>query len=581
MTVMSSSNLDALPVLREDSVGRADLLLTRILLHVPTGRVAEASQPVNRWLKERRNGESLAAYMVRHRLLDRRARRSLSLLREGTVRVEAGSLEFPDAAALGRLLPETLDVVPGPAADAHFPDIGWAGDDRRWLVASRLPNHLPEIAFPDTFLSREAITRFAAAVTPAAPAPRAVPTPRTDPTDPVSQMVPVAPAVSAGPRQRDAADLADEDTQILAVGPSPAGAPGSSSVSVSAARPASDPPHAAVTRPRVGMQLGKCLLTEKIGQGGSSVVFRALHRTLDVSVAVKVLLMDNNPGSEIMASLRGEARLLAKLAHPNIVRVLDFEADGPFPYLVLEFVEGLSLAELISQSGRLRGDRAIRIAMQVADGLKAAAALGIVHRDIKPANILLTREGEAKVADLGLALVADHAVPADSGSGSDSSQGMSLNEASSLRSLVGTMAYMSPEQAAGAERLDHRSDIYSLGATLYHAVVGQPPFKFGSMLEMMRKHATEMPVPPAQAVPEVGAKLSAVIMRMLAKRPEQRFSGYDELQSALTACLGGAPPPADQRPPSSSGRRSGSRWSLINLLFRGTGDGEAGGRTEG
>src|SRR5262249_10308670 len=134
----------------------------------------------------------------------------------------------------------------------------------------------------------------------------------------------------------------------------------------------------------VGQLLGKCLLTERIGQGSSGVVFRARHQTLNVSVAVKVLHIAGE--SSIYCQLKSEARLLAQLNHPNIVRVWDFEDDPELPYLVLEYVEGQSLSDLIQRDGRLKPLRAIGIIGQIADGLAAAQRLGIVHRDVKPAN---------------------------------------------------------------------------------------------------------------------------------------------------------------------------------------------------
>jgi hypothetical protein len=153
----------------------------------------------------------------------------------------------------------------------------------------------------------------------------------------------------------------------------------------------------------IGSVLGKCLLTELVGQGASGVVYRALHKTLNIPVAVKVLQIEGGGvDPAVVLQFRAEARLLARLSHPNIVRVLDFEDDVRFPYLVLEYVEGLSLAELISQSGRVRTDRAVRVIVQICEGLSAARKLGVVHRDVKPANILLGKEGSAKLADLGL-----------------------------------------------------------------------------------------------------------------------------------------------------------------------------------
>jgi serine/threonine protein kinase len=323
-------------------------------------------------------------------------------------------------------------------------------------------------------------------------------------------------------------------------------------------------------RPAVGRWMGKCLLTELVGRGGSAMVFRALHTTLRIPVAVKVLLLDQIERDRRVLDLLGEeAALLARLNHPNIVRVLDFEGDATYPYLVLEFVEGLSLADLISQSGRLRPDRAVGVMRQVCAGLAEARRLGVVHRDIKPANILVARDGAAKIVDLGLAVI----VGAGPSNKSSSAAGLDV--------LAGTVAYMAPEQSLGGTDLDHRCDIYSLGATFYHAVTGQVPFRGRTMLEVMRKHAQE-PVPLAHlAAPDVPPGFSEVIARMMAKQPTERYADYAELDAALAGLVGKPPaerPAAGDRPAGVSGGEpslSGSRrsWrSLLGSLFRRPGE---------
>jgi serine/threonine protein kinase len=270
-----------------------------------------------------------------------------------------------------------------------------------------------------------------------------------------------------------------------------------------------------------GTVLGKCLLTECVGQGGTGSVFRALHLSLNVPVALKVLRLDtvrNDPA--LYAQLRSEARLLAQLNHPNIVRVLDFEDSADCPYLVLEYVEGLSLGELISQSGRVRCDRAVRIVSQVASGLAAAWRLGVVHRDVKPGNILLAKDGTAKLADLGLAVVLPR-------------RGKEQTHTALADGMAGTIAYMSPEQALSAAAVDQRSDIYALGATFYHALTGGVPFKAKTRLDVMIKHAKEAPAPPHELVPGVDPAASAVVLRMMAKDPNQRYQDYGELLADL------------------------------------------------
>ncbi|MCS6977405.1 MAG: serine/threonine protein kinase [Gemmatales bacterium] len=316
-------------------------------------------------------------------------------------------------------------------------------------------------------------------------------------------------------------------------------------------RPTGDPSQHRSRRIEAGQVLGKCLLLDEIGRGGSSIVFRGFHQGLQVPVAVKVLLVEGNeiPPSSLF-QLQHEARLLARLKHPHIVGVLDFDSEADVPYLVLEYVDGISLSELIRHSGRLCWDRALRVGLQIAEALAAAHRLGIIHRDIKPANILIHREGHAKLADLGLAVVrADEPLP---------------DHRRTSLGVAGTVAYMAPEQATGSAEVDHRSDIYALGATLYHAVTGQVPFLGRTRAEVLRKHAEEPLPSPEGIVPGLNPSLSRVLCRMLAKRPEERFSSYDELIACFTSLLKSftpgsastdlsshpAPRPVDPPPPS-------------------------------
>jgi tRNA A-37 threonylcarbamoyl transferase component Bud32 len=273
----------------------------------------------------------------------------------------------------------------------------------------------------------------------------------------------------------------------------------------------------------IGTMLGNCLLTEPIGKGGSAQVFRAIHRGLNIPVAVKVLhreALERDP--DLYAQLKSEAHLLEKLQHPNIIRVLEFDDNPQFPYLVLEYIEGLSLAELINQSGRLRLDRAMIIIRQIAEGLKAALELGVIHRDVKPANVLLTRDGHAKLADMGLAMAIR---PKGEASSQSSDTG--------LEAMVGTVAYISPEQALSAKDLDHRADIYSLGATFYHAITGELPFQGRSRAEVLLKHVQEVPSAPHMVAPGLDPQASELVLQMMAKDPKDRIQTYDALLHAL------------------------------------------------
>ena len=268
--------------------------------------------------------------------------------------------------------------------------------------------------------------------------------------------------------------------------------------------------------PRVGMKLAKYFLAECIGEGSSGLVFRAMHPTLQIPVAVKVL----HPATAVKdrqayRKLKAEAQLLARLTHRYVVRVFDFEPEGQFPFLVLEYVNGPSLAELIEQSGRIRPDRVIRILSQLAEALAAAHAAGIVHRDIKPANVLLTGGGECKLADLGLALV--QYAPA----GTDIEPG-------TVTARAGTVLYVAPELAEHG-KASEQSDLYSLGATLYHALTGSPPFVGSTIREVLLQHSSTPLLSPRALVPDLPPELANLILRMLAKDPRRRPASFTAL----------------------------------------------------
>ena len=291
----------------------------------------------------------------------------------------------------------------------------------------------------------------------------------------------------------------------------------------------------------VGSRLGRCTLTRELGEGGGGTVYEAIHSGLGIRVAVKVLRVPAAK-SHALAGLQAEARLLAHLNHQNLVRVYDFDGDGPVPYLILELVEGLTLADLIVQSGGLRPDKAMRIIAATAHGLDAAAGIGIVHRDVKPSNILLDRTGRVKVADLGLAVSQVDRLTAATGATPAAQAGGG-----------GTVAYMAPERFGGRTGADFRSDIYSLGVTLFEAVTGQLPFDGQNAMELMVQHASE-PVPMAHMVrPGVPIVLSRMIARMMAKSPHERFESYPDLIAALGVASGSAAETTADQPTTANG----------------------------
>jgi serine/threonine protein kinase len=234
--------------------------------------------------------------------------------------------------------------------------------------------------------------------------------------------------------------------------------------------------------------------------------------------------------------------------------VLDYDDSG-VPFVVMELVEGPSLADLIAMSGRVDVARAAEIFTHAAEGLRAGVEFGIVHRDVKPGNILLARNGTAKVADLGLALAT-----------TDQSR-----RKVDTAGVVGTCAYVAPEQARAAREVDFRADIYSLGATFYHAVTGRLPFEGRSAREMLMKHATEPVTPPHLVAPGlVDEAASAVIVRMLAKDPADRYPSYDALLDDLRGLGRRTPPvpsPASQ-PATPTAVATAPRSGILGRIFQ-------------
>jgi serine/threonine protein kinase len=272
--------------------------------------------------------------------------------------------------------------------------------------------------------------------------------------------------------------------------------------------------------PGPGHIIGPCRLIEQIGQGGTCVVFLGAHVRLDVPLAVKVVPRDvREQDPTAVRGLRTEARVLARINHPNVVRIWDFDDAGPYPYLVLEYVDGRSLGSLLRTDGRLPVKVALRMAREVVAGLVAAHARGIIHRDIKPDNLLLTSTGDVRVADFGLALAA----------------GTRPNLASA--GPLGTAAYLAPELNSSSAIVDHRADIYSLGVTLYHAVTGRLPFDGRSRMQVILQHLREAPAAPDRLVPDVARPAAELILRMMAKSPDDRFATYADLDAALRNAL--------------------------------------------
>ena len=288
--------------------------------------------------------------------------------------------------------------------------------------------------------------------------------------------------------------------------------------------PASD----IATTTDVPLLAGRYQLLDKLGEGGMGTVFRARDQTLNRFVAVKILPAGKLQDADAIARFRREALALAKLSHPHIIQAYDSGQDGDKHFLVMELVEGRSLAAELAEKGRLVPTRAADYARQAALALHHAHRLGLVHRDVKPSNLLRDAEGRVKLLDLGLTRflqdqLGDTALTQE-GSG------------------MGTPDYCAPEQFRDAHKADARSDIYSLGCTLYHLIAGRPPFPGSSLSEKVKAHETQPPPPLEENCPEIPGGLALVVARMLAKRPADRFASMAEVAEALAPYVAAASP---------------------------------------
>ena len=270
--------------------------------------------------------------------------------------------------------------------------------------------------------------------------------------------------------------------------------------------------------PLIGKELGHCRIQRKLGQGGMGAVYLAHHPGLNKAVAIKVLPGDLATTPEFKERFIREARLAARLEHPNVVQVFDVGDELGVHYISMQYIEGKRLDSWLKERKKLTVPEALSTAKRIAVALSAAAKLGIVHRDIKPHNILISKDGVVKVADFGLA--------------KDEDSNRSISEPGVV---MGTPYYMSPEQAKG-EKVDHRSDLYSLGATLYHMLTGKRLYDGGSPVTIVLKQGgDEAPIPARQLEPTIPEAVDALLTRLLQKDPARRFQTADEVLRALDA----------------------------------------------
>ncbi len=255
-------------------------------------------------------------------------------------------------------------------------------------------------------------------------------------------------------------------------------------------------------------------ILEKIGEGGMGVVYKGYQVSLKRLVAIKFLSGDILNNRILITRFKREALASVKISHPNVVKIIDLDSENNQYFLVMEYVKGGSLENLLERRGHLAEKDAIIILLQVVSALKIAHKLGIIHRDLKPSNILFTEDNMAKLADFGIAHFNE------------------MTQLTQTGSIIGTPQYMSPEQAAG-KKIDYSTDIYSLGVIFFEMLTGFLPFEAQNPVLYIQKHIYAKPPSPRDFNPKISKYIEEVVLKMLAKSPIDRFKSMEHLEKTL------------------------------------------------
>ena len=272
---------------------------------------------------------------------------------------------------------------------------------------------------------------------------------------------------------------------------------------------------------KAGTVLDRYPLEEVLGEGSTATIYRSYHKLLKMPVAIKVYkreaLSRAKGGTERILE---EGQMMIRLDHPNIVRVLDIALHEGVPYIVFEYVSEMSLQDLIDNIGRLPAERVAQVGAQVSAALAVTSAEGLLHRDVKPENILVRKDGQVKLADFGIATHRD-------------ADGRTADKLARAGLISGTPQYIAPEQIRTPDQIDFRADMYCLGATLFHAATGHPPFTSDTLDEMLNAHLSTTPLLVGALVPGFDPQLAELIARLLRKHPAERPSSFEELHQSF------------------------------------------------